>query len=43
MDGGAVNASTPIVEAWFAEIGATVMGRNIFGRGPWGDEPWMGF
>jgi dihydrofolate reductase len=44
-EGGEVNASTPIVESWFDNIGATVMGRNMFGGGPgpWGDDPWMGF
>jgi hypothetical protein len=30
-EGGEVNASTPIVESWFENIGATVMGRNMFG------------
>ena len=48
-EGGEVNASTPIVEGWTDNIGATVMGRNMFGGGPgawdedwkgwWGDEP----
>jgi dihydrofolate reductase len=44
-EGGEVNASTPIVEAWFDNIGATVMGRNMFGGGPgpWGVGPWTGF
>jgi dihydrofolate reductase len=44
-EGGEVNASTPIVEGWFENIGATVMGRNMFGGGPgpWGADPWMGF
>jgi dihydrofolate reductase len=44
-DGGEVNASTPIVESWFENIGATVMGRNMFGGGPgpWEADPWMGF
>jgi dihydrofolate reductase len=44
-EGGEVNASTPIVESWFDNIGATVMGRNMFGGGPgpWGDDPWMGY
>jgi dihydrofolate reductase len=44
-EGGEVNASTPIVEAWFDNIGATVMGRNMFGGGPgpWGVDPWTGF
>jgi dihydrofolate reductase len=43
--GGEVNASSPIVERWFENIGATVMGRNMFGGGPgrWGDNPWNGW
>ena len=43
--GGEVNPSNAIVEEWFENIGATVMGRNMFGGGPgpWGDEPWMGW
>jgi dihydrofolate reductase len=43
--GGEVNASTPIVEGWFQNIGATVMGRNMFGggSGAWGADPWTGF
>jgi dihydrofolate reductase len=43
--GGEVNASTPIVEGWFENIGATVMGRNMFGGGPgpWGTNPWAGY
>jgi dihydrofolate reductase len=44
-EGGDVNASTPIVEGWFENIGATVMGRNMFGggSGPWGTNPWTGY
>jgi dihydrofolate reductase len=44
-EGGEDNASTPIVEGWFEDIGATVMGRNMFGGGPgpWGPDPWTGF
>jgi len=44
-EGGEVNASTPIVEGWFENIGATVMGRNMFGGGPgpWGTNPWTGY
>jgi dihydrofolate reductase len=44
-EGGEVNASTPIVERWFENIGATVMGRNMFGGGPgpWEADPWTGF
>jgi dihydrofolate reductase len=43
--GGEVNASTPIVEGWLENIGATVMGRNMFGGGPgaWGENPWNGW
>ena len=50
QEGGEVNASTPIVEGWWENVGALVMGRNMFGGGPgpwreplwqgwWGDEP----
>jgi len=44
-EGGEVNASTPISERHFENVGATVMGRNMFGGGPgpWGDDPWMGW
>jgi dihydrofolate reductase len=44
-EGGDVNASTPIVERRFENIGATVMGRNMFGGGPgpWGEDPWNGY
>ncbi len=44
-EGGDVNASTPVVEAWLENVGATVMGRNMFGGGPgpWGDNPWKGW
>lgn len=42
---GEVNASTAVVEGWFENVGATIMGRNMFGpvRGPWGDDPWRGW
>jgi hypothetical protein len=43
MEGGEVNASTPIVEGWFENIGATVMGRNMFGGGPGRGEPIRGW
>ncbi len=51
MDGGAVNASTAVIEESRAGIGATIMGRNMFGGHPgawdpaqpwngwWGDDP----
>jgi dihydrofolate reductase len=43
--GGEVNASSRVVEGWFENVGATIMGRNMFGpiRGPWGDDPWKGW
>lgn len=44
LEGGEVNASTPVVEAVQADVGAVVMGRNMFGgRGPWGADPWEGW
>src|SRR5438093_3863403 len=44
-EGGEVSASTPGVEEWFENIGASVMGRNMFGGGPgpWGENPWNGW
>jgi dihydrofolate reductase len=44
-EGGEVNASTPVVEGWFENVGATIMGRNMFGpvRGDWGEDPWRGW
>lgn len=45
LEGGEVNASTPVVKARVANIGATVMGRNMFGggTGPWGEPAWNGW
>ena len=46
LEGGEVNESTPVVEQWFVNIGATVMGRNMFGGhpGPWDTrDPWKGW
>jgi dihydrofolate reductase len=46
LEGGEVNASTPVVEESLANIGATVMGRNMFGGhpGPWdAKKPWKGW
>jgi dihydrofolate reductase len=46
LEGGEVNASTPVVEESLANIGATVMGRNMFGGhpGPWDPvKPWNGW
>jgi dihydrofolate reductase len=44
-EGGDVNASSAVVQQRFANIGATIMGRNMFGpiRGPWGGESWRGW
>ena len=44
-EGGEVNASTRVVEEWFENVGATIMGRNMFGpeRGPWAESPWQGW
>ena len=44
-EGGEVNASTPVVEGWSENVGATIMGRNMFGGGPgpWGEPPWQGW
>jgi hypothetical protein len=43
--GGELNASTPIAEGVFENVGATVMGRNMFGGGPrpWEADTWTGF
>jgi dihydrofolate reductase len=45
LEGGEVNESTPVFEASWADIGATVMGRHMFGggTGSWGDDPWTGW
>ena len=46
MEGGEVNASTPVVEESLANIGATIMGRNMFGGHPGGWDParlWNGW
>jgi dihydrofolate reductase len=46
LEGGEVNASTPVVEEQLASIGATIMGRNMFGGhpGPWDpSKPWNGW
>jgi dihydrofolate reductase len=46
MEGGEVNASTPVVEESLANVGAEIMGRGKFGPpggGPWGEDPWMGW
>ncbi len=43
--GGETNASSAVVQERWANIGATIMGRNMFGpiRGPWPDDSWQGW
>jgi dihydrofolate reductase len=36
-EGGVVNASSPIMQEMFENVGAVIMGRNMFGGGP---GPW---
>ncbi len=45
MEGGEVNASSPVVEEATANVGAEIMGRGKFGGGPgpWADERWQGW
>jgi dihydrofolate reductase len=46
LEGGEVNESTPVIEEAFANVGASVMGRNMFGGhpGPWkAEKPWDGW
>ena len=45
MEGGEVNASTPVMDEMLDGVGAVVMGRNMFGpvRGPWGEPAWDGW
>jgi dihydrofolate reductase len=45
LEGGTVNASTAVLEAGDANVGAIIMGRNMFGggTGPWGADPWNGW
>jgi dihydrofolate reductase len=45
LDGGEVNASTPVLEEATANVGAEIMGRGKFGGGPgpWADDQWQGW
>ena len=46
LPGGEVNESNRVIEDSFANIGATIMGRNMFGGhpGPWDSrKPWNGW
>jgi dihydrofolate reductase len=44
LEGGEVNASSPVLEEALADVGAEIMGRGKFGGGPgpW-DESWQGW
>jgi hypothetical protein len=45
-EGGEINESNSVIEERFANVGATIMGRNMFGGypGPWNREkPWHGW
>jgi dihydrofolate reductase len=45
LEGGEVNASSPVVDESQENVGAVIMGRNMFGpvRGPWGERQWNGW
>ena len=46
LEGGEVNASSPVMEEALTNVGATIMGRNMFGGhpGPWNSaRPWTGW
>ncbi|HEX2125582.1 MAG TPA: dihydrofolate reductase family protein [Thermoleophilaceae bacterium] len=45
LEGGEVDASSAVVEAAQANVGAEIMGRGKFGGGPgpWGEDPWPGW
>ena len=44
-EGGETNASSAVVQERWANVGATIMGRNMFGpiRGQWPDDSWRGW
>jgi dihydrofolate reductase len=44
-EGGETGTNDDVLRESFANIGATLMGRNMFGGGPgpWGEEPWRGW
>ncbi len=45
MEGGEAGLDDDIAAGSFANVGATIMGRNMFGpvRGTWGDGAWNGW
>lgn len=44
-EGGETGTNDDVLRETFANIGATIMGRNMFGGGPgpWGNDPWNGW
>jgi len=44
-EGGETGLNDDVIREAFANIGATIMGRNMFGGGPgpWGDGSWRGW
>jgi len=42
---GETGIDDDVLRETFANVGATIMGRNMFGpaRGPWGPDPWRGW
>jgi dihydrofolate reductase len=44
-EGGETGVNDDVLRESFANVGATLMGRNMFGGGPgpWGDDPWTGW
>lgn len=44
-ESGETNASSAVLQERWANVGATIMGRNMFGpiRGPWPDDSWRGW
>jgi len=44
-EGGETGTNDDVVRESFANVGATLMGRNMFGGGPgpWGEDPWSGW
>src|SRR5512141_1994021 len=43
--GGETGVNDEMLREAFANVGATIMGRNMFGGGPgaWGKDPWRGW
>jgi dihydrofolate reductase len=45
LEGGETGVDDDLIAEGFADVGATIMGRNMFGpiRGDWPDEDWKGW